>query len=86
MALSGRLINLARELGVPVQSVLLAAHFKVLAMMSGQARAVSCVTHNGRPESEGAERSLGLYLNSLPVSLEAEALHVARVDRAGGRG
>jgi amino acid adenylation domain-containing protein/FkbM family methyltransferase len=68
--LSGRLMELARRLGVPVQAVLLAGHFKVLATMSGQARAVSCVTHNGRPESEGAERSLGLYLNSLPLSLE----------------
>src|ERR1044071_7155535 len=68
--LSGRLIELSRQLGVPVQAVLLAGHFKVLAMMSGQCRAVSCVTHNGRPEREGAERSLGLYLNSLPLSIE----------------
>src|SRR2546423_6781861 len=63
-------MELARQLGVPVQAVLLAGHFKVLSTVSGQARAVSCVTHNGRPESEGAERSLGLYLNSLPLSLE----------------
>ena len=62
--------GLARQLGVPVQAVLLAAHFKVLATMSGQRRAVSCVTHNGRPETAGGERSLGLYLNSLPLSLE----------------
>jgi amino acid adenylation domain-containing protein len=68
--LSSRLIELSRALGVPVQAVLLAGHFKVLATMSGQRRAVSCVTHNGRPESAGAERSVGLYLNSLPLSLE----------------
>ncbi len=68
--LSGGLMELARRLGVPLQAVLLAGHFKVLAALSGQARAVSCVTHNGRPEAEGAERSLGLYLNSLPLSLE----------------
>ncbi len=68
--LSGRVIELALQLGVPVQSVLMAGHFKVLATMSGQSRAVSCVTHNGRPEAAGAERSLGLYLNSLPQALE----------------
>jgi amino acid adenylation domain-containing protein len=68
--LSGGLVELSKRLGVPVQSVLLAGHFKVLSTMDREGRAVSCVTHNGRPESEGAERSLGLYLNSLPLSLK----------------
>ncbi len=72
-ALSGRLVELARQLGVPVQSVLMAAHFKVLSTMSGQRRAVTCVTQNSRPETAGGERSLGLYLNSLPVSLDLNA-------------
>ncbi len=68
--LSGRLIALAKELGVPLQAVLLAAHFKVLSSLSGLRKVVSCVTHNGRPEAEGAERSLGLYLNSVPQAME----------------
>jgi amino acid adenylation domain-containing protein len=68
--LSDRLVELARRLGVPVQAVLLAGHFKALSTMSGQRRAVSAVAHNGRPETAGAERSVGLYLNSLPLSLE----------------
>ena len=68
--LSARLLELARQLGVPVQAVLLAGHFKVLSVISGQKRAVSCVTHNGRPETAGGERSLGLYLNSLPQGVE----------------
>ena len=67
--LSQRLIELARVLGVPVQAVLLAAHFKALSTMSGQAHAMSCVVHNGRPETEGAEQSLGLFLNSVPLCL-----------------
>src|SRR6185503_779166 len=54
-------------------TVLLTGHFKVLATLSGKRRAVTCITHSGRPETEGAERSLGLYINSLPVSLELEA-------------
>ncbi|WP_152960858.1 condensation domain-containing protein, partial [Pseudoalteromonas sp. P1-9] len=36
---------------------------------SGEAHAVSSVTVNGRPEQEGAEQSLGLYLNSLPLAV-----------------
>src|SRR6185436_20899017 len=67
---STQLLELARELGVPIQAVLLAAHFKVLSTLSGQKKALSCVTHNGRPETAGGERSLGLYLNSLPQAIE----------------
>src|SRR6185369_6501606 len=68
--LSQQLLDVARELGVPIQAVLLAGHFKVLATLSGQRKVLSCVTHNGRPETAGGERSLGLYLNSLPQALE----------------
>ncbi|WP_200911159.1 condensation domain-containing protein, partial [Pseudoalteromonas sp. P1-9] len=62
------LIQLAKQLGVPLQSLLLAGHFKVLSLMSGEESASSAVTVNGRPEQEGAEQSLGLYLNSLPLA------------------
>ncbi len=68
--LSARLVGLAKHLGVPVQSVLLAAHYKVLSTVSGRIKAVSCVTHNGRPETAAAEQSLGLFLNSLPIGLD----------------
>ncbi|HKT26641.1 amino acid adenylation domain-containing protein, partial [Dyella sp.] len=68
-ALSKPLVELAKELGVPVQAVLLAAHFKVLSTLSGTAKVASCVTQNGRPETAGGERSLGLYLNSLPLAV-----------------
>ncbi|KAB8161373.1 hypothetical protein FKV24_018960, partial [Lysobacter maris] len=67
---SHRLPALARQLGVPVQQVLLAGHFKVLSLLSGRRRAVSCVTYNGRPEQDGAEQALGLFLNSLPLAID----------------
>ena len=71
------------------KAVLLAGHFKVLSTMNGERRAVSCVTHTTRPETEGSERSLGMFLNSLPVSIEVKAgtwreliEHVAAVSMA----
>jgi len=70
LGMSGGLIEVAKQLGVPVQSVLLAAHYKVLSTVSGRSRVVSCVTHNGRPERADAERGLGLFLNGLPVCLD----------------
>jgi amino acid adenylation domain-containing protein len=71
--LSAPLVALARELGVPVQVVLLAAHLKALSTVSGLARAMTAVTQNGRPEREGGERALGLFLNSVPMGLSLEA-------------
>ncbi|KZN57973.1 hypothetical protein N474_25625, partial [Pseudoalteromonas luteoviolacea CPMOR-2] len=68
--LSAELIALAKNLGVSVQSVYFSAHLKVLSFLSGQANASSCITVNGRPESAASEKGLGLYLNSLPFSLE----------------
>ncbi|MDR7123176.1 condensation domain-containing protein, partial [Rheinheimera soli] len=63
------LAALAQRLNVPLQSVLLAVHFKVLSQLSGQDEVLSCVTHNGRPEVQGAQSGLGLFLNSLPVGM-----------------
>ncbi|NQZ08854.1 MAG: amino acid adenylation domain-containing protein, partial [Algicola sp.] len=64
---SDRLIALAANLGVPVQVVLQALHFKVLASVSGLTDVMSNVVHNGRPEITGGEQALGLFLNSLPM-------------------
>ncbi|KZN52842.1 hypothetical protein N474_02705 [Pseudoalteromonas luteoviolacea CPMOR-2] len=61
------IIELASNLGVPVQAVLLAVHYRVLSLYSGQNQVMSCFTVNGRPENEGAEQGVGLFLNSLPV-------------------
>ncbi|KAB8165367.1 hypothetical protein FKV24_017255, partial [Lysobacter maris] len=88
-ALSSGLVGLARRLGVPIQSVALAGHYKVLSTLSGQPMAVSGVTHNGRPEQEGAEQALGLFLNSLPMAIDTSDCSwrelVARVVDVGAR-
>lgn len=80
-ALSSGLLGSAKKLGVPIQTVLLAVHFKVLSFISGESQAMSCVTHNGRPETEGADAGLGLFLNSLPMSIEVEDVSWAELIR-----
>src|SRR5262249_22015628 len=57
----------AREAAVPLKSVLLAAHFRVMSLLSGLADVVTGVVTNGRPEVEEGEQALGLFLNTLPV-------------------
>lgn len=54
---------------IPVKSLLLAAHGWALGQLTGRARVVSGLVVNGRPEIEGADQLVGLFLNTVPVSL-----------------
>jgi amino acid adenylation domain-containing protein len=58
--------DLARLANAPLKSVLLAAHIRVLALLSGQSDVMTGLVSNGRPEEEDGERVLGLFLNTLP--------------------
>ncbi|XXT19046.1 amino acid adenylation domain-containing protein [Sorangium sp. So ce429] len=59
--------GLARAAAVPLKSVLLAAHLRVLSLASGSADVTTGVVWNGRPEARDSERTLGLFLNSAPL-------------------
>ena len=67
---SARLLALSRQLGVPLQTLVLTLHLKVLSSLSGDAHVLSCVTQQSRPESAGGEKALGLFLNSVPMALQ----------------
>ncbi|HZF08985.1 MAG TPA: amino acid adenylation domain-containing protein, partial [Thermoanaerobaculia bacterium] len=68
-AVASGLRQLATVLGVPLKSVLLAAHYRALAVLTGQTDLVSALIVNGRPEVQDGERVLGLFLNSVPLRL-----------------
>ena len=57
----------ARTSKVPLRTVLLAVHLRVLALVSGGPDVVSGVVTHGRPQHQAAEQVLGLYLNSVPL-------------------
>lgn len=59
----------ARALKVPLKSLLLAAHMKVLSVLSGERDVVSGLVTNGRPEALDGEQVRGLFLNTLPFRL-----------------
>ncbi|MDB9510452.1 amino acid adenylation domain-containing protein [Kamptonema animale CS-326] len=65
-----RLKQLAQSAGVPVKSVLLAAHLRVLSLLSGESDVLTGLVSNGRPEQMGGDRVLGLFLNTLPLRLQ----------------
>src|SRR5262249_53493477 len=67
--LSAGLERLADTAGLPLKSVLLAAHLRVLGVLTGQSEVVSGFVTTGRPEGPGGDRVLGLFLNTLPLRL-----------------
>lgn len=68
--LSADLRQLAHSAGVPLKSVLLAAHLRVLSLLSGQSDVITGLVSNGRLEETDGERVLGLFLNTLPFRLK----------------
>jgi amino acid adenylation domain-containing protein len=67
------LARLASRLGVPVKSVLLAAHLKVVSVLAGRREVVTGLMVNGRPETEDGDRVLGTFLNTVPLRFDLEA-------------
>jgi amino acid adenylation domain-containing protein len=61
--------QLALKLSVPLKSVVLAAHLKVLNGLTNQTNIVTGLLSNGRLEETDGERVLGLFLNTVPIIL-----------------
>ncbi|MCE7009273.1 amino acid adenylation domain-containing protein [Kibdelosporangium philippinense] len=51
------------------KAVFLAAHIVLLSLLTGSSDVVTSVVTNCRPETDGAEHALGLFLNSLPMRI-----------------
>jgi amino acid adenylation domain-containing protein len=64
--LSEKLRSLSQSVGVPLKSALLAAHVRVMGMLSGSNDVITGLVANGRPEEEGGDLAVGLFLNTLP--------------------
>ncbi len=62
---------LAKQLGVQEKSVYLTIHLSLLWLLSGERDQVTSVVSNGRPEAQGAQQCLGLFLNSLPIRVNS---------------
>lgn len=66
-ALSASLKRLASAAGVPLKSVLLAAHLRVLSLLGNERDVLTGLVSNGRLEETDGERALGLFLNTVPI-------------------
>jgi amino acid adenylation domain-containing protein len=68
--ISQGLQQLAQSRGIPLKSVLLAAHLRVLSLLCGQSDIITGVVTNGRLEDQDGDRTLGLFLNTLPCRFQ----------------
>lgn len=66
LEVSVALRELAKRAEVPVKSVLLAAHLRVMSELTSTKDVVTGVIGNGRPERKDAERGVGLFTNAVP--------------------
>lgn len=62
--------RLAQTAGVPLKTVLLAAHQHVMGLVYGQTDVTSGLVSNGRPEEVDGEKMIGLFLNTVPVRVQ----------------
>jgi len=67
--LSDGLWELSRNAGIPLKSILLAAHVRVIGAASRVDDVVTGLVTNGRPEEAGGDRVVGLFINTLPFRL-----------------
>lgn len=65
-SVSDAITRLSQTIDAPVKSLLLAAHVRVLSLLSGLDDVLTGLVFHGRPEVTDGERVLGLFLNSLP--------------------
>ncbi|RCJ23039.1 non-ribosomal peptide synthetase [Nostoc sp. ATCC 43529] len=70
--LSDRLKQLAKIAQVPVKHVLLAAHIRVMSLLSGETDVLTGLESNGRLETEDGEQTLGIHLNTVPLRLQLD--------------
>ncbi|HEY2593980.1 MAG TPA: AMP-binding protein, partial [Chloroflexota bacterium] len=69
-ALCDELRELARQCGVPFKAVLLAAHLKVVSVVTGSSDLLVGVTVNGRVEEADSTDVRGMFLNTAPFRIK----------------
>lgn len=62
-----QLQDAARQSSEPLAVLLICAHLVALHLLTGQRDILSCSVTNVRLDEEAAERTVGLYINTLPV-------------------
>ncbi|TQV81087.1 non-ribosomal peptide synthetase [Aliikangiella coralliicola] len=74
---SNNLKAIAKTIGVPLKTLLLTAHMRVLNLIAAQDDITTCLVSAGRPVSEDGDQVLGLFINSIPLRIKFGGLRKA---------
>jgi amino acid adenylation domain-containing protein len=66
------LLELARTVGASLKSVVLAAHLRVVSLLSGRSDVTTGLIANGRPEELDGDRVIGVFLNTIPLRMRLD--------------
>ncbi|WP_027527619.1 non-ribosomal peptide synthetase [Bradyrhizobium sp. Ec3.3] len=66
---SSALSELSRRIAVPLKSIMLAIHVRVIALACGSRDVVTGLVVNGRPEEAEGDRIIGLFINTVPFRM-----------------
>lgn len=72
-ALIERLEDTAKHLAVPLKTLFLAAYLRVQSLITNEPDVVVGLVTNGRPEVDGAEAAVGMFLNTVPLRTAVSA-------------
>ncbi|WP_434462311.1 amino acid adenylation domain-containing protein [Serratia plymuthica] len=70
--LANKLGQLVQTHSLPLKALLVAAHLKVQAVLTGQDRVATGLVFNGRLGVQDADKTIGVFLNTLPLALSIE--------------
>lgn len=72
MPVEAETVQALQRTGVPLKTVLLAAHLRVVRLLTGQREVVTGLEVNGRPELAGGDRVIGVFNNIVPLRVQVE--------------
>jgi amino acid adenylation domain-containing protein len=78
-SLAGGLRLAARRLGLPLKALLAASHVAVLRLVTGAGEVLTGAIANGRLEEEGGDAVVGVFLNTLPLRVDAAHRSLAAI-------
>jgi amino acid adenylation domain-containing protein len=76
-----KLKTLASQHAVPLKSLLMGVHCSVVSVLCGARKLTTGVMFNGRFERAGGERTIGCYLNALPLTVDSSGIDWVQLAR-----
>jgi amino acid adenylation domain-containing protein len=80
--LQAGLMDVAQKLQVPLRTILLTAHLRVISLLSGKQDIVTGMVTHSRLEERDGDEVLGMFLNTLPFRLKLKPNSWANLIRA----